>query len=87
MVFSSNTYTFYYALIAASPWLASKKTEDLRQDLHPKPSKSIYPQRQVHRKRLGRSLSSSALQELPMFKPSPIRQRRPSFDISLNDFK
>lgn len=89
MVVSSNTYTFYYTLIATSPWLASKRIEDLRQVLHPKPSKHIYPQRQVYRKRLGTPLNSNTLQALPMFKPSPVRQRRPSFmfDISSNDFK
>ncbi|MDG2349018.1 MAG: hypothetical protein P8L77_06150, partial [Gammaproteobacteria bacterium] len=73
------------------------------QDLHPRPSKHIYPQRQVYRKRLNKpsssntlqassntlQASSNTLQALPMFKPSPIRQRRPSFifDTSSNDFK
>lgn len=81
MNFSSATYTFVALIMRQCPGLPVKHIEDLRRDLHPKPSPMVRPPRSRHRKKLSNTQSYANLDEVPMYRPEPQRKRRPSFLI------
>ena len=90
MIFSSNTYTFYYMLIVKCPWLSLSKIEDLRFNLHPQPvsASMIVSSRSTKRKTIKAFDSLEDLNVNEALKPKR-RERSNSFceSIDLDNFK
>lgn len=81
MTFSSSTYTFVALIIRQCPGLSVNRIEDLRRDLHPKPSPMVCSPRSRHRKKLSNTQGYANLNDIPIYRPEPQRKRRPSFLI------
>lgn len=79
MTFSSNTYTFYAQILQQCLGLRVNRIEDLRCDLHPKPSYLI--DRIKNKKKPNNVQNCIDLTELPVFRREEKRKRRPSFMI------